>query len=1103
MSTTFEPRTLAATAPRERPELQEPLRQLDRRIRRYVFLEGLAWAAVFVGSWAAVSFLVDWAFLFRLCGVDYLRDGLVEGHRVARTSAALFLVVGLLGVLAWHWGWRLSVRFRPVDLALVLERRFPGILGDRLITTLELGDPETARRHEVSWPLVETASAEAIERLRQLELARVFDLKRLQRLGLAALLLAGIAASVALLNTDAAVTWADRNLLLREAYWPRPILLQIGGFSPERTRAVPFGSELRLDLRAWKWVVATRDNPEGWRPLEWLRDLLPGGELSRPWELEGQVVSPALFAALPPEWQKLQLDEVNARVEPASAFEPFRREVGLAALRYLRAQLADKKEDELQKELLARSSAAAPLADYLLAAERLPVSECGRLASSLLSPRPLPEDAALSLLFFASGLPAPALPLSVIQKVVASKQPGAPLFAISPEERRRLPASFQALPAPVLVATLRQLAGEDSAEAVGERVRLRLLALFDELDRRADQNHWARRRTFRRLAVPAKVTLEFEQLLEGEERGRVRPKRGQPDVRRQEGSYAYGYEFKKIEQPLRFRALASGGGTLWHLIEVRPLPALKSLVRWHDEPGYLHASDSRILAGPFSMGLEGNEVRGEAPAGSKVRLEGECYKPLAKVNAIAENPLDPAPAQVVHQPGSPTFSLLLRPLGREDLRFQLELTDTDGIPAVRRVVLGSVPDREPEFQRAAFEAVSRKMITPQAILPLSVYLKDDHGLAEAAYDVTVERNDRTVLFRTRLPLRRFQPLRIWPVGPHPARFEKLEEATPGRVLAGGDGLLLAAHSALLRLPQAGIPLLISAPMADLPREFRAAYEDPNLHGPVLRAEDEFLDTLLLRRAAGKPLDTSPWTPPYRLAVRLSALDDRRDESERNLPAHQVGQSPEVFDFLVVNEQELLIEIGKREEEIRDRCEEALAGLKKLRSQIRKLHDDWESYQEADFKRAASDAQDFIKLLEQARRQTDERVLRDFRQAYRELALNRAQPKVLERMDEKICLPLFRLLQPGDHFSQCGEAQETLARRLEAEQGAMPRTALLDAAAPLDRLIARLEEIMGEMRKLIEFNQALQALRDLIKAMDANVKAIQTLEKKKQKEELDP
>ena len=1110
MSTALETRGAPETLPlRQRPELLAPLQQLDRRIRRYVLLEGLAWAVIGAGAWVAFSFLLDWGLLFRAFGVDYLRDGLVAGHRVARILALLVLVVGVLASLGYHGFYRFGARFKLADLALVLERRFPGVLGDRLITALELGDAGLARKLQLSWPMVESTFREATDRLKLVELSKVFNRTRLSRLGLTAGILILVGVATAFMNTDAVLTWADRNLLLREVYWPRPVLLQIGGFGAERTRAVPFGSELRLDLHAWKWVVATRENAEGWRQLEWLRDLLPGGAEERPWELAGAVVAPGLFAALPPSWQKLPLDEVNARTESTAAFEPYRREVGLAALRYLRMRVEEKLalDSELANNLLSRAwpdHQEARFKAYLAVAERLTAAECDRLATALESPRPLPMDFVMQAIFVASPAPAPFLPQSIIQKLAGVRNPAAPLFAISPQELGRVPPAWRAEPAAKIVEMLRQAATVDSAEKIGERVRVRLTAMFETLGERSDQSHWGRRRTFRRLEVPLKVTVEFEQLLEGDERARTRPKRGQPEVRRGDGSYAFGYEFKKIEQPLRFRAVAGANGTQWHTIEVKPLPALKRLQRIHDEPGYLHDSDRRVETGPFLMGLEGNELRGEAPAGARVRLEGECYKPLASVRLLSEDPLEPPPGRLVHHSGSASFMLELRPLGKDDLRFQLELVDTDGINAVRRVVIGSLPDREPDFQRASFEVVNRKLITPQAILPLAAYLKDDHGLTAAAYEVLVEKPDHTRLLQARVPFRRFTPLRLGAPSPGANRFERADEIAIGRILGGGLGVSLTAHSAMLRLPQAGWPLLFPLPFGDLPREYRCSYEDQNLYGPILRSDDEFLDTLLLRLAANKPVETSPWPTPYRLVIRLVALDNRREESTgKSLPAAQEGRSQEAFDFQVVTEQELLIELGKKEEDIRDRCEEVLANLKKLRGQLRKQYEEFDTLKDADLKRAIADAQDFVKALQVARSQTDERVLREFRQVYRELALNRVAPKVLERVDERICRPLAQLLEPGNLFTQSSEALETLARRFEAEQSQLPKALLLESAQPIDRLIARLEEVMGEMRKLIEFNQALQALREIIKSMDNNLKAIMDLQKRKQKEELEP
>lgn len=98
--------------------LNAPLLHLDRRIRWYVLAEGLSWAVIFAGTWCLVSFLFDFSFLFQWLGVDYLRDGLVAGHKVVRAAAWLVLLLGLGTILFYHLIYRLMARFRPEALAL-------------------------------------------------------------------------------------------------------------------------------------------------------------------------------------------------------------------------------------------------------------------------------------------------------------------------------------------------------------------------------------------------------------------------------------------------------------------------------------------------------------------------------------------------------------------------------------------------------------------------------------------------------------------------------------------------------------------------------------------------------------------------------------------------------------------------------------------------------------------------------------------------------------------------------------------------------------------------------------------------------------------------
>lgn len=1098
--------TAMPSAPPPAPErLLGPLRQVQRAIRGYIVAEGLSWAALGVAGWCLASLLVDAGLLHALCGIDYLRDGLVEGHRVARMLYWLGLWVGLAVVLGYHFIYRLRTRIDLSSVAVVLERRFAKQLGDRLLTALDFANPEAAAQRAVSWPLAAVAQREAAERLAQLPLHELFNRQRLRtRIGAALgawLVLGGLA----FLFTDTLAVWADRNFWLRNVYWPRPIMIDIEDFDSQRVKAVPYGSELPLRIRAWRWVVATTENAEGWRPLEWLRDLLPGSASDRAWELTEPVVNPVLYAALPPSWQKMTLDEVEACLESAERFEPDRREVGVAAARYLLASLDDPGAMVRLRPLLPadwRSLSTFALREYLELASQWAKGEAAVLASRWQQLRPVEQDLSLSLVgLFGTPLP-PLIPLSWVQQRALAAGKSVPPLAVPQAELRRLPASWQGLSLPEVHRRVLAAAGPFSPESLADHLRGELLQMFVELGRRAELPHMGRRRAFRRLEVPVRIALEFEQVLEGEERLRLRPRRGQPELRRRDGTMYFPYEFKKIEQPLRFRIVAGAGTTLWHRLEVRPLPSLRRLERWHDEPGYLHDSLERVQVGPLPLGLDGDESRLDAPIGSRVRVEGESYKPLQAVRfRLLGSASDQDTAAAVHVSGSSRFQLLLPTVEAPERRWQLELEDTDGITLVRRLLVIGIRDKEPEFPQAGFAVVNRKMITPQALLPLTALIRDDHGLTAAGYEVTVERPNRAVVLRTFLPLRQFSPL----VAVRPGtgtRFEAVAEVRLGRLLTDWPGNPFTFWSALLRLPGAGPWGLAVPPHLETVREFACAYEDRNLHGPVLQPQDEFLDTLLLRSQAGQALDAPLLPPPYRLQIRLVAYDNRTMDMGRLVPSPQAGRANEVFEFQVVSEQDLLIEVGKREEELRDRCEEIAAGLREIRQKMTQLQQEMGSLGKSEVRAAAVVVGQWHRQLPVARANLDTRVLREFRQVYRELALNRCAPAVLDRVDLKICLPLAELVQSEGAFPAAAESLERLARRLEQEPDQVSATAIADAAVPLERLLSRLEAIMAEMKKLIEFNQALQRLRELIRDLDANLQRLEQKRREQQRRELE-
>src|SRR5262249_9279265 len=172
---------------------------------------------------------------------------------------------------------RLFREFRDTALALVLERRFPHILGDRLITAVELADPKKAAEVGYSPAMVQETIHEAAQRVDQLKIKEVFDWQRLTRRGiligvlaLGGYLLVGL--SFCTINAiqghgfalagfgqlhEVAGIWFERNVLLRNVIWPRQAHMEY--LDPPATGEYRIGKGERgptIRARALKFVIA-------------------------------------------------------------------------------------------------------------------------------------------------------------------------------------------------------------------------------------------------------------------------------------------------------------------------------------------------------------------------------------------------------------------------------------------------------------------------------------------------------------------------------------------------------------------------------------------------------------------------------------------------------------------------------------------------------------------------------------------------------------------------------------------------------------------------------------------------------------------------------
>jgi hypothetical protein len=310
------------TAPPDRWDRDEsqrrvshPLQRLRGTIRFYVTAEGLAILGLYVALWFWIGLLLDFG-LFKLFGVDWVQ----VMPREMRIIILSGLIVGVVALITFKVLLRQIREFRDSALALVLERRFPKELGDRLITAVEMADPRLAERYGYSQSMIDHTIRDAADRVDRLPVGDVFDWRRLRRYGLiVAALLVGVyvlvgaaycarsrqsPADFAVRFNNVATMWFERNILLRDTIWPRRAHLELLNF-PE-SGELKIGRDApppALRVRAWKWVIADPEAPEGWRPMQW-SDLNP------------QLLGSATLPALPPAgWQGWTMDDIELELD--------------------------------------------------------------------------------------------------------------------------------------------------------------------------------------------------------------------------------------------------------------------------------------------------------------------------------------------------------------------------------------------------------------------------------------------------------------------------------------------------------------------------------------------------------------------------------------------------------------------------------------------------------------------------------------------------------------------------------------------------------------------------------------------------------------------
>jgi hypothetical protein len=277
------------------PRILNPLDSLRGKIRLYVVLEAVVNALIFLAIWFWVGLFLDYG-LFALLGIDWV-ESTGKGVRAAVLGV---IVVTFLAFLLTNLLIRVLRDFSPKSLALVLERRFPNELGDRLITAVELSDVEKSVEVGYSKEMILKTISDVKGRVESLPVGKVLNWRRLRiKVGVffavlgGGLLLVGLGYSLLFLAlhmqpanpeanvytagkvtrsfTNLASMWVERNVLLQTSLWPRRIHMEIKSI-PHDQDTVHLGPNkipYAVRAQAFKWVRVDPAAPLGLRAMTW------------------------------------------------------------------------------------------------------------------------------------------------------------------------------------------------------------------------------------------------------------------------------------------------------------------------------------------------------------------------------------------------------------------------------------------------------------------------------------------------------------------------------------------------------------------------------------------------------------------------------------------------------------------------------------------------------------------------------------------------------------------------------------------------------------------------------------------------------------------
>jgi hypothetical protein len=222
--------------------------------------------------------------------------------------------------------------------------------------------------------------------------------------------------------------------------------------------------------------------------------------------------------------------------------------------------------------------------------------------------------------------------------------------------------------------------------------------------------------------------------------------------------------------------------------------------------------------------------------------------------------------------------------------------------------------------------------------------------------------------------------------------------------------------------------------------------------------------------------------------RLQLTIYAEDADDLNGPHRAHG---EVFNFRIVPGEELLARLYEREVNLRQRFEQIMLETKRVRDDLvqhRERTDEWNAAKKGAGDKASTDekVQTLFNSIDACARRslhqvrtnsTESRAIESaFGEIRAEMVNNRVDtPSLLERIDLGVVSPL-KTINESDYPDIDGQLG---LFALAMERGTDPSAAIDSSRESVERMLARMEQVLSEMRRRGNINEIIQQLQSII------------------------